>query len=109
MIDANMLNKGALPMGIATTWIVTKILTRRHPLEISCFTRSPARSFSLFFYGVFFAGLANVRKLVEDESFTKDYGFKRIVEANRRTQASIENVRHKLDVSTSSIQTRSEI
>ena len=109
MTNANVLRTYSMPAGVFTAYLLTKIVTRKSLFEISCFTKSPARTLAFFFYGVAWAGLYNLDKIREDESFVKDYQFKRRVEENRRAQSIMEGVRHKLDVSTSTPQTRSSI
>mmetsp|Transcript_8842 Transcript_8842/g.7821 ORF Transcript_8842/g.7821 Transcript_8842/m.7821 type:complete len:166 (+) Transcript_8842:36-533(+) len=95
--------------GILFTWGVTKILTRKSLLEVSCFTKSPARTASLFFYGMFLAKYGAFSTSAAKGTFAKDYQLKSRVFDNRRAHGLMEGIYHKLDVSITSAQTRTDI
>ena len=109
MNDGSFLAKSSISHGVGTAFLITKILTRRSLFEISCFTRSPARTASLFFYGVVLARAYNLEELKKDSSFVTDYNFKRRVEENRRAHDIMASLNHKLDTATISVKNRSDL
>ena len=98
MENANELTRGSFGCGLLFALVGSKLFARKALLDFSCYTVYPLRTLSLFFYGVGFAGFMNLARLEKDESFMKDYHFKRRVEENRRAEGVIENIKHKVDI-----------
>ena len=97
MENANEITQDVFTYGLIFALIGSKLFARRPLLDFSCYTVYPARTLSLFFFGVGVGSIANIASLKEDESFMKDHHFKRRVEENRRAEGVIENIKHKVD------------
>ncbi|CAI2381634.1 unnamed protein product [Moneuplotes crassus] len=95
--NANELSRGSFSYGLFFALVGSKLFARKALLDFSCYTAYPARTLSLFFYGVGAACFINLSKIQEDETFIKDHHFKRRVEENRRAEGVIENIKHKVD------------